>query len=250
MATVFDLLQGRGRNSATVENEGVEDADANIIHVYTDGSCVDNGSTNARAGIGVYFGPDDPRNVSSRVPADMHQTNNVAELLAIIYAVELLADDLASGASVVLHSDSVYAIRCCGEYGDKLAATGWKLRRKRNGCLHPPNLELVRRSHTLLRASPGVELRHIRAHSGLPDVHSRGNDAADRLANLAVGITTHPQPRRTYLSVPYAQKDACKALGGKWDPTIKRWYSPTYVLPEALKEMQHRWGAGKRKGRS
>ena len=32
---------------------------------------------------------------------------------------------------------------------------------------------------------------------------------------------------KTYLNVPYAEKDAAKALGGKWDPAKKKWY----VLP-------------------
>ncbi len=39
---------------------GVEAGDAPIL-VYTDGSCRGNGQTGAVAGIGVYFGPGDPR---------------------------------------------------------------------------------------------------------------------------------------------------------------------------------------------
>ena len=33
--------------------------------IYTDGACSNNGKVYARAGIGVYFGENDPRNVSS-----------------------------------------------------------------------------------------------------------------------------------------------------------------------------------------
>jgi hypothetical protein len=29
---------------------------------------------------------------------------------------------------------------------------------------------------------------------------------------------------KIYLAVPYAQKDAVKALGAKWDPANKKWY--------------------------
>jgi hypothetical protein len=29
---------------------------------------------------------------------------------------------------------------------------------------------------------------------------------------------------KTYLNVPYAQKDAAKALGAKWDAVRKKWY--------------------------
>ena len=31
---------------------------------------------------------------------------------------------------------------------------------------------------------------------------------------------------KTYLNVPFAQKDAAKALGAKWDATNKLWYVP------------------------
>lgn len=40
-----------------------------------------------------------------------------------------------------------------------------------------------------------------------------------------------PHPRasaagRAYLDVPYADKDAAKAHGARWDPTARRWYDP------------------------
>jgi hypothetical protein len=31
---------------------------------------------------------------------------------------------------------------------------------------------------------------------------------------------------RIYLAVPYAQKDAAKALGARWDAAQKKWYVP------------------------
>ena len=58
------------------------------INVYTDGACVDNGKPYARAGYGVYFGKNDSRNVSESYKG--LQTNNVAELLAIIKAMTIL----------------------------------------------------------------------------------------------------------------------------------------------------------------
>jgi len=32
-----------------------------------------------------------------------------------------------------------------------------------------------------------------------------------------------------FLTVPYAEKDAAKALGARWNPTRKRWYVPDGV---------------------
>jgi len=34
---------------------------------------------------------------------------------------------------------------------------------------------------------------------------------------------------KTYLNVPYAEKDQAKALGAKWDASIKKWYAPAGV---------------------
>src|SRR6201991_4309246 len=39
------------------------------------------------------------------------------------------------------------------------------------------------------------------------------------------------QPGRAYLDVPYADKDAAKALGARWDPATKRWYDPRPPSP-------------------
>ena len=58
------------------------------IVVYTDGACSNNGKKSAKAGIGVYFGEGDPRNISERITGK--QTNNAAELTAILRAVESL----------------------------------------------------------------------------------------------------------------------------------------------------------------
>lgn len=37
---------------------------------------------------------------------------------------------------------------------------------------------------------------------------------------------------KTYLNVPYAQKDAAKALGARWDAANKKWYVPAGKDPE------------------
>ncbi|KAI6112446.1 ribonuclease H-like domain-containing protein [Pisolithus croceorrhizus] len=47
--------------------------------VYCDGACKGNGGSGPKAGIGVWWGHNDPRNLSERCPGD--QTNNRAELL-------------------------------------------------------------------------------------------------------------------------------------------------------------------------
>ena len=159
-------------------------------YVYTDGACSNNGKEGASAGIGVYFGEGDPRNISRRVEGK--QTNNVAELMAILAAFEVISkdtvafgvkDDLIGGKSVAIVSDSEYAIRCCGSYGARLAGEGWRS--------VIPNKELVRKVWEYSQGA-NVQFIHIRAHTGLTDEHSLGNDGADRLANMAIGLESCP----------------------------------------------------------
>ena len=80
--------------------------------VYTDGSCKKNGSENATGGYGIYFGKDDPRNVSKKLEGSV--TNNIAELTAILECLKLLGDERTG-----LYTDSQYGILCCTTYGEK-----------------------------------------------------------------------------------------------------------------------------------
>ena len=89
------------------------------INIYTDGACSNNGKTDARAGFGIWFGEGDERNTSESFTGP--QTNNRAELLAIIKALTILRDEIEQGQPVMIYSDSSYSIRCCTTYGEKMS---------------------------------------------------------------------------------------------------------------------------------
>ena len=184
-----------------------------MIYVYTDGACTNNGHKNAAAGIGIYFGEDDQRNVSAKI--DGKQSNNTAELSAIIRTYEILKNDIEMGKDVTIVSDSVYAIRCAGEYGLKNANCNWDK--------DIPNKELVREIYELYSAHSNVNFMHIKAHTSNQDIHSIGNNHADRLANMAIGVSECPY-NRIYLNVPFAEKENAKMHGAKWDPKKKKWW--------------------------
>ena len=93
-------------------------------YVYTDGACIHNGKKYAKAGIGIFFGPGDKRNVSERITGK--QTNNAAELEAILRVFQILEKEIRKGDEYVVMTDSEYAIKCMGSYGYKLALKHWK----------------------------------------------------------------------------------------------------------------------------
>ena len=109
------------------------------INVYTDGACSNNGKPNARAGLGVYFGENDVRNYFAGIGGK--QTNNRAEVMAILTAANILYREIQAGYDIHIYSDSTYAMRCCGEYGEKLHAKNWASKKP------IPNLELVKTAY-------------------------------------------------------------------------------------------------------
>jgi len=145
--------------------------------VYTDGSCIHNGKSNARAGIGIFFDMDDSRNVSKKIEGK--QTNNVAELMAIIYAYYIVKRDVDNGKQIAIVTDSEYAIKCASHYGAKCSKQYWTV--------DIPNKELVKKAYETYKNVKNIQLIHIRAHTNNTDIHSHGNDFADKLANQTLG---------------------------------------------------------------
>ena len=182
------------------------------MYVYTDGACSNNGKPSAVASIGIYIGPNDSRNVSRRITGK--QTNNVAELTAIIEAYNIMKKDILSGKQITICSDSRYAIKCCTDYGKKCSAD-WDT-------LEIPNKDLVRHAYELFCDLDNVMFMYIKAHTGKTDVHSLGNAEADKLATSA--FPKFAIPERIYLDVSYDQKDIAKQLQCKWDVNKKKWY--------------------------
>ena len=131
--------------------------------VYTDGSCKD-----YIGGYGIYFGKDDPRNVSKKITGKA--TNNIAELVAVIECMKLIGDE-----TVGIYTDSQYAILCCTTYGEKCKHKKWE---------DIPNADLVREGYTLHQSKPNITFVHVNAHTLKCDQHSIGNREADLLSKF------------------------------------------------------------------
>lgn len=151
--------------------------------VYSDGACKGNGGRNAVAGIGVWWGPNDPRNLSERCPGS--QTNNRAELIAIARVLETVP---LSTNTLTIRTDSTYSERALTVWCFKWRKNDWR------GTNGKPvlNKELIDYILTLLetrqRSGQPVQLEHVKGHSG--DV---GNDGADALAVAGCSLPAMPE---------------------------------------------------------
>ncbi|KAI8824061.1 ribonuclease H-like domain-containing protein [Fimicolochytrium jonesii] len=153
------------------------------LTIFTDGSCLSNGTPSARAGIGIYFGPSDPRNTAARLPGTT-QTNNRAELFAVIRALEIALEN-EPGRGVVVYSDSSYM-----KNGIETWVRGWMRRKwKTREGKDVLNKDLWVRLEELKGRFPpkGLVFKYVPAHVGIP-----GNEAADQLANRGAMMDVVP----------------------------------------------------------
>lgn len=176
--TIHNVSKKQEQEDKQEQKEKDVECSNDELYVYTDGACMNNGYKNACAGIGIFFGKNDPRNVSKRI--DGKQTNNVAELLAIIEAYPIIKKDVLLGKRVTIVSDSTYAIQCATTYGEKNHKSNWEK--------EIPNKELVKEIYNLYKNHNNVSFMYIAAHTNKQDRHSIGNQYADELAVFATQL--------------------------------------------------------------
>ncbi|EJD35772.1 hypothetical protein AURDEDRAFT_34824, partial [Auricularia subglabra TFB-10046 SS5] len=114
------------------------------------------------AGIGIYWGPNNPGNSSGRVPGP--NTRERAELFAILMAVQRAAPD----RTLHIRSQSRTAIDCLTWNAHRLDSRGWD-------CL---NGDILRRIVHLIRQRPAAVHFRLISRENAP----RGMTEAHRLA--------------------------------------------------------------------
>jgi ribonuclease HI len=162
------LIQRLNSNTKSViPIDKMKDQEKRVINIYTDGAVSNNGYANSSGGIGVYFGPGHDNNLSQKFK-EYPITNQRAEVWAIIKALEILINsgsNVDTQIKIVIYTDSTYAMN--------VITKTWKAK---------DNLDLISKAWKLLAQFNNLEIKYIRAHSSKKDIHSIGNDMADRLA--------------------------------------------------------------------
>ncbi|KAG0241411.1 hypothetical protein BGW41_005982 [Actinomortierella wolfii] len=144
---------------------------SDTIIAYTDGSSRGNGQEGCHAGVGVFFGVNDPRNVSERLPV-APDTNQRAELMAALRAIQVCGSDTKP---LEIRSDSHYTIQVASTWGPNWVKNGW---RKSDGSAVMNRDIIEPLMDSIAKRKGPIKWVYVQAHAG-----NFGNEMADRLAN-------------------------------------------------------------------
>lgn len=141
--------------------------------ISIDGSCKKNGTENAVAGFGIFWGDNHPNNISEDIPDTDPQTNQTAELTAAVRAVQQVSE--LGIERVCIQTDSAYVHKGITCWINNWMANGWK------------TAQGAEVKHRVLWESLSdhckkvdVRWKHVKGHAGDP-----GNEAADKLSKMA-----------------------------------------------------------------
>jgi len=171
------------RAATAVAAVAAKAADPVSLTVYCDGSCLNNGRRGASAGYAVAAmrGGSVIHQFSEKVPTTDPQTNQRAELLALRYAIQYLAE---SGSSGDIHTDSRYSIDCITKWAAGWKKAGWK-KADKQPVLHLDIIQPLYELWSRLPSQSPIRIHHVAAHTGRSDAHSVGNALVDELARIA-----------------------------------------------------------------
>jgi len=153
--------------------------DPHSVVVYTDGSCRMNLEGQKSAGIGVYFGEGHPCNRAAPFTLEP-LTNNRAELMAIITAIDLASDPQYFSVlktpnekpRLVIFTDSSYARDSLGKWRQNWTRSNFK-----DGTIL--NRDIIEKAWDCIDLCPRqVEIVWRKGHAGI-----HGNERADAFAN-------------------------------------------------------------------
>ena len=135
---------------------------------------MDNGEASARAGSGVWYGDNGPRNASLRVPYP-DQSNQTGELYAVLHALQSNPTDQA----ILIKTDSMYVVHGLTKNLPTWENLGWMYSKHAN--LFKNITAWVRyRSNT-------TKITWVKGHNG-----TNGNEEADKLAGEGANLELPP----------------------------------------------------------
>jgi ribonuclease HI len=164
------------KDESSLEPESIK------IEIYTDGSCVNNGKKFATSSYAfqIYFN-DQLKYQENKPIIEQKQTNQRAELYAVLYALDYLKNVLSdkiydANNFITIYSDSEYCIKCITEWSKNWNSNDWK--NKKNTDILKHILDYYQKIN--------FTFKHVKSHQTSLDKHSIRNNLVDQLAKDAI----------------------------------------------------------------
>jgi len=170
--------------------------DKSLVVVYTDGATSNNGGKSAKGGLGVWFGENDPRNLSEEFSDN--PTNQRCELMAIRRAM----DQVDQCKALLVKTDSKYSIGCLTEWCHNWEKNGW-LNSKREPVKNRILIESI--LDTMRKKPYPIVFEYVKGHASGIGEDVVGNRMADLLAVRGRG--ENEVKRRKDLGPPLSRLD-------------------------------------------
>uniref|UniRef100_A0A0N5CHX9 ribonuclease H n=1 Tax=Strongyloides papillosus TaxID=174720 RepID=A0A0N5CHX9_STREA len=139
-----------------------------ITKIYIDGSFRQDLKCKSNAGIGVYWGDNDSRNISLKLVGN--HTSSTTELNAALYALRQVKKLKIENAHI--YSDSIYVVNSVNDWVHKWKENGWLTYGKKD----VKHKELMIELNNLIEIT-GAKFYHVKGHS-----KHYGNEQAHDLA--------------------------------------------------------------------
>ncbi|NPA61010.1 MAG: ribonuclease HI [Epsilonproteobacteria bacterium] len=145
------------------------------LTIYCDGACSGNPG---RAGSGLALFYDEAKEPILIYGKYLESgTNNIAELNALLRALQIAYKNLDEYQNITIKTDSKYSLDSITKWAYNWERNGWK---KKGGEIK--NLELIKKSFNLYRhLKDRVSIEYVKGHAGVD-----GNELADEMARFAI----------------------------------------------------------------
>ena len=100
---------------------------------------------------------------------------------------------------------------------------------------YPSNQEIKEATAKIEELKPNYSKEFLKKI--LDEVLNKMNEDDGEIGSPLPETTNNDEPVRVYLNCPFAEKDECKSLGGKWDNDQRKWY----ISEDVNKEEFQKW---------
>jgi len=145
------------------------------INIYTYGLTINDSTESPIGSIGIFFSDDDLRNSGNKIVSGLDEKNGKKrmELKAVLVGLSKVIDSIVeTGEIVVIHTDSVYAIKCFTQDITKNIDSRYV-----------PNFDYISKGFNTINLYPQIKFNYVKNINSLKSPGAYGLGKAKKLAS-------------------------------------------------------------------